>query len=291
MSRRLEESAMNETIAIIAPGEMGSATGRRLREHGARILTSLAGRSKASAERAERAGFAILDDLAALVEEAALMLSIVPPGAAVALAERLAPLLAAARAKPIYVDCNAVSPETARRIGAIVARAGCRFVDAGIIGPPPSPGARTVFYASGEAARAAGALGALGLDLRVLDAPVGAASALKMSYAGLTKGIAGLGSAIALGAARGGTTDALIQELRESQPALLPYLARLPTLFPKAYRWVAEMEEIADFLAGDVPAQQLYHAIARLYERLAAGAASPETGELALIAAFAKKAR
>ncbi|MGO8917286.1 MAG: DUF1932 domain-containing protein [Stellaceae bacterium] len=280
---------MTETIAIIAPGEMGSATGRRLREHGARILTSLAGRSAASAARAERAGFTIVDDIAQLVAEATLLLSIVPPGEAVALAERLAPALAAAGKKPVYVDCNAVSPETAQGIAAILARAHCPFVDAGIIGPPPSPTARTVFYASGAAAPAARALGTLGLDWRELDAPVGAASALKMSYAGLTKGITALGSAIALGAARGGTTEALIQELRESQPALLPYLARLPTMFPKAYRWVAEMEEIADFLAGDVPAQQIYHAMARLYERLASGAATPETGELAAIVAFAKK--
>jgi len=282
---------MTETIAIIAPGEMGSATGRRLRDHGARILTSLAGRSRASAARAERAGFAILDDLALLVEEAALLLSIVPPGEALALAERLAPVLAAARTKPVYVDCNAVSPMTARHIGAIIEGAGCRFVDAGIIGPPPSPGARTVFYASGEAARALGALGALGLDVRVLDAPVGAASALKMSYAGLTKGIAALGVAIAPGATRGGTADALIQELRESQPHLLPYLARLPTVFPKAYRWVAEMEEIADFLDGDPVAELFYHAMAQLYERLADRVATPETGEPAAIAAFAKKAR
>jgi L-threonate 2-dehydrogenase len=280
---------MPETIAIIAPGEMGSATGRRLSEHGARILTSLAGRSAQSAARAERAGFAVIDDPAALIEEASLLLSIVPPGEALSLAQRLAPALAAARVKPVFVDCNAVSPETVRRIAGVIAGAGCRFVDAGIIGPPPSPSARTVFYASGDAAPALAPLRALGLDLRVLPGPVGAASALKLSYAGLTKGIAALGSAMALGAMRGGSSDALVAELAESQPQLLPYLARLPTLFPKAYRWVAEMEEIADFLAGDPPAGELYLAMARLYQRLAAGAAAPKTGELAAIAAFAAK--
>jgi L-threonate 2-dehydrogenase len=281
---------MPETVAIIAPGEMGSATGRRLREHGARILTSLLGRSAASAARAERAGFAVIDDPAALVEEASILLSIVPPGAALDLAERLAPALAAARHKPIYVDCNAVSPATARRIGAVIAGARCRFVDAGIIGPPPAGQARTVFYASGEAAPDLAPLGALGLDLRVLDGPIGVASALKMSYAGLTKGIAALGSAVALGALAAGTTDALIAELGESQPHLLPYLARLPGLFPKAYRWVAEMEEIAAFLAGNPPADALYQAMARLYEHLAASADAPETGDLAAIAAFARQA-
>jgi|SRR6185312_6112970 len=282
---------MTDTIAIIAPGEMGSAVGKRLKQHGARILTSLAGRSAASIARAERAGFAVIDDPARLVGEADLLLSIVPPGSAAALAGSLAPVLARAGRRPVYVDCNAVSPETAERIGAILAGAQCRFADVGIIGPPPAEGARTVFYASGEAAAELGRLKALGLELRLLDAPIGAASALKMSYAGLTKGITALGSAMALGSHRGGTTAALIQELRESQPALLPYLARLPTMFPKAYRWVAEMEEIADFLAGDPAAQQIYRGTARLYQRLAEGAATPDRGELAAIADFARSAK
>jgi L-threonate 2-dehydrogenase len=282
---------MTLTVAIIAPGEMGSAVGRRLKERGARIVTALAGRSAASVARAERAGFTSIDDRARLVAQAQLMLSIVPPGEAMALAESFVPALAAAREKPVYVDCNAVSPETALRIGAILARADCPYVDAGIIGPPPSPSGRTVFYASGDAAAELARLTPLGLDIRVLKAPIGAASALKMSYAGLTKGITALGSAMALGAARGGTTEALIQELRESQPALLPYLARLPTMFPKAYRWVAEMEEIAQFLAGDPAGQQIYHGAAQLYARLAEGAGEPDKGDFAAIAGFARLAR
>ena len=275
---------MNDVIAIIAPGEMGSAVGRRLREHGAAVITTRAGRSAASAARAERAGLDLRDSEAQLVGEATIILSIVPPGEALPLAERLAPALARAQQRPVFADCNAVSPQTAARIGAVLA--GCRYVDAGIIGPPPAAGARTVFYASGEDARVLARLGERGLTVRVLDAPIGAASALKMSYAGLTKGITALGAAMALGAARGGTSAALLQELRESQPALLPYLARLPSMFPKAYRWVAEMEEIAAFLAADAAAQQIYHGTAQLYERLAKGAED----ELGAMAGFAKQA-
>lgn len=282
---------MTETVAIIAPGEMGSAVGRRLKERGARILTSLAGRSAASAARARAAGFEIVDDRARLVAEAGLLLSIVPPGEAILLAESFLPALAAARLKPVYVDCNAVSPATAARIGAVLAPSGCRYVDAGIIGPPPSAASRTVFYASGADAPALAALTPLGIEVRVLDAPLGAASALKMSYAGLTKGLTALGAAMALGASRGGSSAALLQELRESQPGLLPYLARLPTMFAKAYRWVAEMEEIAAFLDGDPASQQIYRGMARLYERFAEGAAAPEQGELAAIADFAGKAK
>lgn len=162
---------MSDVVAVIAPGEMGSAVGRRLVERGVRVVTRLDGRSKASIARAERSGFAVAGSDAQLAQEAGIVLSIVPPGAALGLAERLAPALAAAAAKPVYVDCNAVAPETAERIGAVIARTGCRYVDAGIIGPPPSASARTVFYASGADARVLARLGDRGLTVRVLDGP------------------------------------------------------------------------------------------------------------------------
>src|SRR6476661_5182719 len=79
---------MGETIAVIAMGEMGSGVARRLHERGATVITSLAGRSAASGARAQKAGaipVATDDELAA---QADFILSIVPPGDAVALAER-----------------------------------------------------------------------------------------------------------------------------------------------------------------------------------------------------------
>jgi 3-hydroxyisobutyrate dehydrogenase-like beta-hydroxyacid dehydrogenase len=278
---------MAATIAVIAVGEMGSAVGRRLRERGATVVTSLAGRSAASAARAAAAGIVPVASDRELAEADA-VLSIVPPAEALPLAERLKPELARAARKPLYVDCNAVSPQTAERIGAALAGTGCRYVDAGIIGPPPSATARTIFYASGDGAREFERLSAYGLVIRVIDGPIGAASAVKMSYAGITKGLTAIGAAMMLGASRGGTAETLRQELAESQPQLLPwlrsYVSRMP---PKAYRWVAEMEEIAAFLDGDRPAQDIYRGIARLYERLAeAHAQDPAGGELAELARF-----
>ena len=86
-----------------------------------------------------------------------------------------------------------------------------------------------------------------GLIVRVLEGPLTAASALKMSYAGITKGFTALGAAMMLAATRGGSAEALKAELAESQPALLGYLTRqVPSMYSKAYRWVAEMDEISD---------------------------------------------
>ena len=105
---------MSVTVAIIAPGNMGSGIGRRLTENKVTVLTSLADRSEASAARAREAGMTAADDRA--LTEAEFLLSIVPPGDALALAQRLAPALTAANSKPIYVECNAVNPQTMLKI-------------------------------------------------------------------------------------------------------------------------------------------------------------------------------
>jgi 3-hydroxyisobutyrate dehydrogenase-like beta-hydroxyacid dehydrogenase len=271
---------MGETIAVIAMGEMGSGVARRLHERGATVITSLAGRSAASAARAQKAGaipVATDDELAA---QADFILSIVPPGDAVALAERLAPSIRKAGRNIVYVDCNAVSPQTAEKIGAVLAGTGCTYVDAGIIGPPPGPNSRTIFYASGPGAKELERLAACGLSIRVMEGPNGAASAMKLSYAGITKGCTAISAAMMLGATRGGTAESLLQELSESQPMLLNWMrgfvARMP---PKAYRWVAEMEEIATFQQDDAAAREMYLGIARFYQQIAAALADPKPGD------------
>ena len=275
---------MKLNVAIIAPGQMGSAVAKRLTDNGLRVVTCLEGRSRDSVTRAVLASMSpiSLDELAA----ADIFLSIVPPGEAEGLAQRLAPVLARAPKKPIYVDCNAVSPQTVEAIARIVQPTGTSFVDAGIIGGPPKPGgAGPVFYLSGERGGEVAALEEFGLVCKVLDGPIGAASALKMSYAGITKGLTALASVMILAATRAGMADALRRELGDSQPMLLAWFERqIPSMFDKAYRWVAEMEEIAEFVAADGAAQELFIGNAHFYERLAVdfAGAKTESGRLAL---------
>jgi putative dehydrogenase len=260
---------MTPTVAIVAPGNMGAAVAGRLTEHNVTVLTSLAGRSEASAKRARAAGMTAVDDRQLV--EADFLLSIVPPGDALALAQRLAGVLTAANNKPIYVDCNAVNPQTVDRIAAVIAATGCPFVGAAIIGPPPKPAATsTKIYASGAQAPEFARLNDYGLIVRVLDGPLTAASALKMSYAGITKGFTALGAAMMLAATRGGSAEALKTELAESQPALLAWLNRsVPNMYSKAYRWVAELDEISAFVGDDHDEHAMLEAAARFYERIA----------------------
>jgi len=266
-------------IGIIAQGTMGSGIGRRLRESGAEVRTLLSGRSPASAERARAAGMIAAADERTLLDGADFFLSILPPGEAEPLARRLAPTLKALDRKPVYIDCNAVSPQTAVHIGEVIAPTGAHFLDAGIIGGPPRPGYSPAIYASGPAAQQTAVLRDWGIDWRVIEGPIGAASGVKMSYAGITKGTTAIAAAMLLGAARFGCAEALIAELSSSQPQMLARMRNsIPGMYDKAYRWVAEMEEISDFLEENPPSHDMYAAIARLYDYLAAAHAEAQPG-------------
>ena len=281
---------MIPSIAILAPGAMGSAVAARLAEHGAKVLTSLDGRSEATRTRASAAGMVAGSD--AEIANADIILSIVPPAEALALAEHLATQITRNAKKPVVVDCNAVNVETVRKVEEVVLSSGARFVDAAIIGLPPKTGTKgPALYVSGEDAGDLSVLRDLGLDLRIIKGPVGAASALKMSYAGINKGLTGLGAAMVLAATRAGAADALREELALSVPAVHARLANsLPDMLPKAYRWVAEMREIAGFLGEDHPAALIYEGFARLFEHIAADAQGVGT-EGAQLVAFAESCK
>ncbi|KAH9945651.1 6-phosphogluconate dehydrogenase [Amylocystis lapponica] len=281
---------MSPTLAVVSAGAMGSAVARRLVTAGCTVLTNLDGRSPATRARAHDAG--MLDvPLPELAARAEWVLSILPPRDALAFAaafraaHQASGFPASAAAKVAFADCNAVSPDTVRRIAALFAGSAVAFVDAGIIGGPPRAGYDPVFYAS--AAREDGAL----LDAFVAlsrygGAEVGAASALKMSYAGITKGFTGLCTAMILGDAHASspaTSEALLRELHASQPQILQRAVRaVPDMVPKAYRWVAEMEEIAAFVgAGE---GDIHRGMARVYER-------GEGGDVAVLRKFVEDAK
>ena len=260
---------MTRVVAVIAPGAMGAAVGKRLADNGLKVFTSLKGRSPETQARAKTAGMSDASD-----EEIArsdFILSILPPGDALSLAQRLVPVLTASNAKPVYVDCNAINPNTVEKVAAAIAPTGCAFADSGIIGQPPKPGdAGPRFYASGPAAQRFASLRDYGLDIRVLNGATSAASALKMSYAGITKGTQAIGAAMMLAATRAGNADDLFAELQGSQKEMLAWFKRsLSMMPPKAYRWIAEMQEIAGFVGDDPAAHELYQGAAHFYEAIA----------------------
>jgi 3-hydroxyisobutyrate dehydrogenase-like beta-hydroxyacid dehydrogenase len=280
---------MKTTVAIVAMGEMGAAVGRALVESGARVVTSLAGRSPASAERAAKAGVEVVGDDGALVAQADFVLSIVPPARAAELSERLLPHICRAEVKPVFVECNAVAPATVKKIAAPFEKENLPFVDAGIVGPPPAPGRPAPrFYASGGAVSRFEDLRKFGMDVRPLTSEIGDASALKMAYGGINKGLQALGAAMILGAVRNGVSEALWQEMKGSQPEVLQLLSRaLPKMYAKAYRWIGEMEEVAKFLQPEIGGGEMLNGAARLYDDIARDYAGGADGNrIALLTEF-----
>lgn len=238
------------TIAILMPGDMGHAVGRSLIAAGHDVICALEGRSAHSRNLAAQGGLRDVGTLGALVQEADMILSILPPAAALGLAESVAQQMQTSGKRPVYVDCNAIAPTTAIAVGEVITQAGAPFIDAGIIGMPPGPTGGPRFYVSGSDTSAMQALDGKGFQVIAMGETVGQASGIKMAYAGLTKGTWTLHTAVLLAAKQMGVDELLLAEFGGSQaPALGAMRARVPFLPADSARWVGEMEEIAKSFA------------------------------------------
>jgi 3-hydroxyisobutyrate dehydrogenase-like beta-hydroxyacid dehydrogenase len=248
-------------VGVLHPGEMGAAVGGALHGGGETVLWASAGRSPATAERARAARLDDAGDIEEVCRRCEILLSICPPHAALDVAR------AASGFTGIYVDANAIAPDTARA----VAKLQPRFVDGGIIGPPPrEPGTTRLYLAGGEADQVAGLFTGTNVEARVISGEPGAASALKAAYAGWTKGSSALLLTVRDLARAEGVEDALLEEWRLSLPQLegrLPGAER--SARRKGWRWIGEMEEIAHSMAAqDLPAG-FHEAAAEVFRRTA----------------------
>jgi 3-hydroxyisobutyrate dehydrogenase-like beta-hydroxyacid dehydrogenase len=265
-------------VGLLSPGEMGSAVAVTLREQGVTVLTCLEGRSARTRDLADRDRLEVAPTLADLVLASDVILSIVPPASALDVARAVTAAIRATGARPLYVDCNAVSPSTVRAVAATV---GGEVVDIGIIGSPPRGQGTTRFYASGPQASH---LELPGLDVRPIGEEVGTASALKMCYAALTKGFTALATELLVAARLLGVNDELAKELADSQAQHHATMARqIPRMPSVAHRWIGEMEEIAKTFAELGLTPRILEGAADLYRFAAStpvGAERPETRDM-----------
>jgi 3-hydroxyisobutyrate dehydrogenase-like beta-hydroxyacid dehydrogenase len=269
-----------DRIAILMPGDMGHGVGRALTQHGHEVITCLAGRSDRTRGLAEAAGISSTANLEAVVTEADLVLSILPPDAAVAQASAVADAMTATGARPVYVDCNATSPMTVREVGAIVTAAGAPFIDCGIIGLAPGKGKATRFHVSGADTGPMERLHCKGIEVLPMGPEIGRASALKMIYAGLTKGTMMLHTAMLLAAWQLGVYDEAVAEYADSQPmALAAMQRRVPRIPADAGRWIGEMEEIAATLASVGVTPDFHEGAAEIFRVLNRSPFAAETRE------------
>ncbi|MCP4549047.1 MAG: NAD(P)-dependent oxidoreductase [bacterium] len=255
------------SIGIVNPGQMGAFMASVLVRSGNDVLWCSSGRSEASIQRAAEQGLVAVASLGELCRRCDAIFSVCPPHAAIDVAESV--LQEGFRG--LFVDANAISPDRTRRIAALMADAGIRFVDGGIIGNPAWESGRTWLYLSGEHADCAAAyFTEPPLVVTTLGDQIGRASAIKMCFAAYTKGSTALICSI-LGAADGlGVRDALLRQWAEddSEFADMAQL-RARRVTAKAWRFAGEMEEISHtFVAAGMPGE-FHRAAGIIYQRLA----------------------
>jgi len=258
--------AEHTVIGLLNPGEMGAAVGQCLTGRGLEVLWASDGRSAETADRAKAAGLADAGQARELAAQASIILSVCPPHAALDVAWAVHGFTG------VYVDANAIAPGTARRVAELIAAAGGRYVDGGIIGSPPTTPGAARLYLSGDDAPAVRAVHDLfagtALEPRLLTGAATAASAVKMAYAAWTKGSSALLLAARALARADGVEDALLAEWALSQPRLAGQLERAAqAAVSKGWRWIGEMEEIAHSMADAGLPDGFHQAAAEIYRR------------------------
>jgi 3-hydroxyisobutyrate dehydrogenase-like beta-hydroxyacid dehydrogenase len=256
-------------VGLVSAGEMGSALGAALRRGGATVLTAVDGRSNRTRGLAERAGLSLVDDLDEVVRRSSVLMSVVPPQEARAAGTDLVERAVRLGVRPLLVDLNAVAPTDVVALGELAGRADVPFVDGAISGAPPSAGhGRTRVLLAGARAPDVAGLPWTDVDVTVVGERIGAASAAKMCTGGVRKGTTALLINALVTAAEYGVLEPVAAELRRAlgrDPGVEVELAA-----SKAWRFVPEMEAVAETQASAGLDPATYRAIAEVFRRTAA---------------------
>ncbi len=267
-------------IGILSPGDMGQAVAQTLIMQGRKVYCALDGRSSRTKSLAASAGLEDCGDIGQLVNQCELIISIMNPGAALDNAIATVEAMHTKKKYPLYIDCNAIAPQTMQKIANLIHQAGGQCLDGGIIGPPPRGKASMRLYVSGPNADLINAFNCDAIKVRVISDNIGDASALKMCYASFTKGAMALGMEMLIAARKMGVDQALDQELKESAADNRQWiLSRSVVMPPKAHRWVPEMQEIAKTFSDIGLTPKILLGASDMYEMIAAtslGLESPE---------------
>ncbi len=269
-----------QTIGVMSPGDMGQAIAQQLKSSGFTVCTALDNRSARSRKLAGEAGLVDVGSMAKLTEQCDVILSVMNPGSALSFAAEVASALKQTKKSPLVVDCNAIAPATMQSIAAQITAAGGRCADGGIIGPPPRGAAKTTLYVSGPEAAKLKQLANAQININVMSERIGDASAIKMCYAAMTKGVQALGVELLVAARRLGVDEALEAQFKASRSDVYNWvIGALPVMPPKAYRWVPEMLEIAKTFEGAGMTPKILAGAADMYSFIADTAIGKETPE------------
>ena len=267
-----------KTIGVLHPGEMGAAVAATARNSGHEVYWASEGRSADTRRRASEAELEDAGTLRALCERCHAIVSICPPEFAESLAEEVAGY----GYRGLYIDANAIAPQRTCRMNERLSKSGIAFVDGCVIGLPATKRGETWLYLSGPHAGEAASYFTDGpLESEILDGGIGRASALKMCFAANTKGLAALRAAVLGVAQELGVLPELERQWERSGISFAAAAGSIQHTAPKAWRFIAEMEEIAStFESAGMPGE-FHRAAAEIYGRMAPfkGKGKPELAE------------
>ncbi|KAK5123344.1 hypothetical protein LTR85_002775 [Meristemomyces frigidus] len=270
--------------------DMGVGIARLLIANNYRVITNASDRSKETQDRARKNSVDLVPTDVELCNTADYILSIVPPRDALRTAQRI--ITASSnpafnkRSNPLYyLDLNAISPRSAREINDLFAKSSpdVRLIDGGIIGSPPKLKDDGTWYkpsvpVSGphklSEAQPSGAHLAAVLNMQHINDTIGSATGLKMCFAALSKGFTALAIQSLTSAHNLGCLPELKQHLQLFNPGAAKSAESVTRMPPKAYRWVREMEEIAETFEADggfEGDESIFRPVAKVYDLVAYG--------------------
>ncbi|MGI5130209.1 DUF1932 domain-containing protein [Pseudonocardia sp. CA-107938] len=264
----MREIPVRPVVGVLHPGLMGASVGSALKARAGVVIWADAGRSHATAKRAELADLIAVPDVAELARRSDVIVSVCPPHAALDVAEQVAAAVPN-REGPLYVEANAVSPDTVTAVADLLGPE--NVVDGSLIGPPAwKPGTTVLWLAGQRAQQVADLFAGSPFDARVLGDRLGAASALKACFALQSKAIPAAWLALHAAARSYGVADALEAELdRDGAAPARPMAEVARRAAEVAWRWAGEMDEAAaTFAAAGLPGG-FSAAAAEVYRRIA----------------------
>ena len=278
------------TVGVLYAGELGASVGALLRGRGVRVVTTAEARSAATVRRAREAGMIMLDGVAAVVREADIVMSVVPPAAVEEVAAAYCNHAHLAPAGGLYVDVNSIGPELATTIAAKIEGCGHHFIDAAINGLAKNLASGGTLYLSGRRASDLARVFEGAMRVRVLGDIPGKASAMKMLLSGLSKGVCALVTELALLAESQRMLPEMIEAMAQIYPGIWALVERMFPTYPKhAARRADEMRELEQTAQGAGLEPCVISTVARLHEILADASLENMPGDGWTVAALVRQ--
>jgi 3-hydroxyisobutyrate dehydrogenase-like beta-hydroxyacid dehydrogenase len=250
------------TVTLLHPGAMGASIGSALTQNGHTVLWVSKERSQTTKQRAADAGLEESEFRTAL-NRAEVVISVTPPGVAVSVAADVADQ----GFDGVYVDMNAVAPQSATQMAALFPQ----FVDGGIVGPPAWERGTTRLGLSGPRTAEVESLFA-GSTIETIDLgpEIGKASAFKVGFAAWTKGSGALLLLVCAYARSQGVERELFQEWeRRGMGMETKSTTVAQQMGPKSWRFGDEMREISDAMEAAGLGTGLFKHAGETFDRLA----------------------